>query len=162
MVSASVIAWRRQTSTSRKSFSTAAGSISRCRSFSSTKGRFSRTKFKSSIESTNVSEKRRGMHASMTGTKPSVLVALGVTLCPLWFMTLGHFDRKMMRKLSEYVYLHQSAQSDAKRQEVHPCSQPDQKRMPARHKRVPNPVQFSNDNVEIQPQIRVIQLREHG
>src|SRR5207249_5070701 len=53
------------------------------------------------------------------------------------------------------------AQSDAKRQEVHPFSQPDQKRMPARHKRVPNPVQFSNDNVEIQRQIRDIQLREN-
>src|SRR5947208_1441634 len=111
MVAALVIARRRQTSISRKSFSTAAGSIPRCRSFSSTKGRFSRTKFRSSIESTNVSEKRRGMHASMTGTKPSVLVALRVTLCHLWFMKLGHYDRKMLRNPAEYDYLNQSDQT---------------------------------------------------
>src|SRR5579859_280852 len=49
LVSASVMAWRRCVSTSRKSFSTAAGSMPRWRSFSSTTGRFSRTKFRSSM-----------------------------------------------------------------------------------------------------------------
>jgi len=51
------------------------------------------------------------MHASMTGTKPSVLVALRVTLCPLWFMKLGHYDRKMLRNPAEYDYLNQSDQT---------------------------------------------------
>src|SRR5215470_16680993 len=50
-------------STSGKSFSTRAGSIPRCRSFSSTKGRLSRTKFRSSMEGTTVSKRRRRMHA---------------------------------------------------------------------------------------------------
>ena len=49
LVSASVIAWRLCVSTSRKSLRTAAGSMPRWRSFSSTKGRLSRTKFRSSM-----------------------------------------------------------------------------------------------------------------
>src|SRR5580658_36504 len=49
MVSASVMAWRRWVSTSRKSLSTAAGSAPRWRSISSTRGRLSRTKFRSSM-----------------------------------------------------------------------------------------------------------------
>src|SRR5712671_1166039 len=62
-VSASVMAWRRWVSTSRKSRRTAAGSRPRWRSFSSTKGKLSRTKFRSSMELDTVSETCRGMHA---------------------------------------------------------------------------------------------------
>src|SRR6266851_4027365 len=74
VISASLMAWRRCVSTSWKSFNTSPGSIPRSRSFSSTRGKLSRTKLRSSMGVNYCTQKRREVHVDGADCTSETLV----------------------------------------------------------------------------------------